>query len=661
MITCLMTLSMFSALAQTMPAAASQPAVPPAVPQSQPAGAPRIIRATPIDAPAIWAIGEGFRVDPITGRVREEWRLGGNPIPPDFNYAHKNLAWEAGKKRITLNAARNELVAYQLQIRGPAQGVAVTCSDLRGPGLFKPAVIKADRDIEVLKEWYLHVKQNSSNKDSTTAGYNMGLGWYADALVPVTAGGGFGQPFDIPDKMNNVPGQQWQSIWVDIYVPKDVPAGQYKGSVTVAGAGIAAQKLPVVLNVHDVTLSDDFACEVGLNNYGSIGGKGSDVRLRYYQMAHRHRMAIHEHYIALKVQGEGERMTGVWDKYDTEMGKYLDGSAFTSKCGYRGPGEGKPMSWIYQPFEILGSHAWPMPKDKMHTAEYDASVRAMLRDFGKHFTEKGWTKTDLMFFINGLDEPTKPEIVDNIRYFGDLVKSAGAPRTYYRGDINHQHDIGKVIPGYTEQMMMDKLAPVIDLWCCVADFLRTDFSVLLKVQRERAHTVLWFYQNREPSVGGYTLDDETIGLATWPVIAWKYGLQGCILWELSSVGPSKNIWVDPVNSAQPEKGTVHNMAGFLVYPSYPGKEGISEPITSVRLKSFRRGAQDFEYLHLLQQSAGRPAAMKMLDAVMGPCLYEPGRPYGAAGNWSHNPEDWNRMRLAVLGAVSKSATSKAEK
>ncbi len=652
MTTWLLALCVSIPLAQ-VPAAASQsqPAV-----QAPPARLPD--RPAP---PAVWAIGEGFRVDPISGRVREEWRIDGNPIPADFDYTHRNLAWDAGSGRITLHAARDEVVACQVQVRGPATGVTVTCSDLKGPGLLKPPVIQAGRDIEVLKEWYLNVRQNSSNKDSTTAGYNMGLGWYADALIPASAGGGFGQPFDIPDKLNNIPGQNWQSVWIDIYVPRDLPAGQYKGTVTVAGAGLKTHKLPLALTVHDVTLSADYAIEVGLNNYGSIGSKGPDVRLRYYQMAHRHRMAVHEHYIGLKVQGAGERMTGVWDPYDAEMGKYLDGTAFTGKYGYRGPGEGRPMRWIYLPFEIQGSHAWPMPKAAMHTPEYDASVQAMLRDFGRHFQQKGWTRTDLMFFINGLDEPTRPEAVDGIRYFGDLVKAAGVDRAYYRGDINHLHDIQRVIPGYSEQQMLETLAPVMDLWCCVADFLRTDFSVLLKTRQERPHTVVWFYQNREPSVGGYTLDDETIGLATWPVIAWKYGLDGCILWELGAVGQSKNIWVDPNNTISKNPEVVHNMAGFLVYPAYPGKEGITEPVASVRLKSFRRGAQDAEYLRLLEQSAGRDAAIKRLGTVMGHCLHEPQRPYGAAGDWSHNPEDWNRMRLAVLEEISNSGKASTTK
>src|SRR2546421_229409 len=44
---------------------------------------------------------------------------------------------------------------------------------------------------------------------------------------------------------------------------------------------------------------------------------------------------------------------------------------------------------------------------------------------------------------------------------------------------------------------------------------------------------------------------------------------------------------------------VHNLAGFVIYPGFPDREGITEPVASIRLKSFRRGAQDYEYLRLL--------------------------------------------------------------
>mgnify|MGYP005849681333 CR=1 FL=1 len=136
------------------------------------------------------------------------------------------------------------------------------------------------------------------------------------------------------------------------------------------------------------------------------------------------------------------------------------------------------------------------------------------------------------------------------------------------------------------------------------------------------------------------------------MIAWKYGLDGCILWECTYLGPSKNPWVDPNNAVPASKGVVHNLAGLIIYPAYPGKEGITEPVASIRLKSFRRGAQDYEYLRLLEKAAGRKAAMAELDRVLGDCLHRPNRPYGAAGDWSHDPEDWNRMRAAVLKAIA---------
>jgi len=588
---------------------------------------------------SVWAIGEGFRIDPLTGKVREEQRLGGNPIPASFNYMQRNLAWNAGNRNITLSAARNEMVAVQLQIRGPGKDVTISVSDLKGP-----STIQSARDIEVFKQWYINVTTNSSNKDSTTAGYNLGKGWYADALIPANR-------FNIPDETNAIPNQQWQGVWIDIYVPRDVPAGQYRGSVQVSGDGVGKHTLPLALTVYKATLSDDFATEVALNNYGSIGRKGSAARLRYYQMARRHRMSIHEHYIAPKVEGNGAQMRGVWNEYDAEMGKYFTGEAFTAKHGYRGPGDGKPIRWAYLPFEILPRQAWPMPPSAQRTAEYDEAVRAMLRDFATHFERNGWTKTDLMFFINGLDEPTKAEALDSIRYFGNLAKSAAHPRIHYRGDINHLHDIEQVIPGWTEQKMFDVLASVMNLWVMVADFKRTDFAPLLAHRKKEPKQTLWFYQNREPSVGGYTLDDETIGLATWPVIAWKYAIDGCVLWECTYTGRSKNVWVDPGNSVN--ANTVHNLAALVMYPSFPGKPEISEPVASIRLKSFRRGAQDYEYLRLLEKASGRDAAMKILNPVLGRALHEPGRAYGAAGDWSHNPEDWNRMRLAVLQAIAK--------
>ena len=86
--------------------------------------------------------------------------------------------------------------------------------------------------------------------------------------------------------------------------------------------------------------------------------------------------------------------------------------------------------------------------------------------------------------------------------------------------------------------------------------------------------------------------------------------------------------------------------------AYPARPGVDEPVASIRMKNFRRGAQDYEYLRILESVAGRAAAEAILDPLVPSGLHRPERPYGAQGTWSHNPEDWHRMRLDVLDAIS---------
>ena len=70
------------------------------------------------DVPDVWVIGEGMRVDPLTGKLREEQRKDGNPIPADFDYTHKNLAWDAVTDLISLSAARNEVMHFRCRFMG---------------------------------------------------------------------------------------------------------------------------------------------------------------------------------------------------------------------------------------------------------------------------------------------------------------------------------------------------------------------------------------------------------------------------------------------------------------------------------------------------------------------------------------------------------------
>jgi hypothetical protein len=132
-------------------------------------------------------------------------------------------------------AARGEYEGFQIGIRSSAaaslQNVDVTVSDLVGPQSAK--ISKSD--LTLYREHFVQVtKPTRTQADSYTP--SLGADWYADGLIP------FNDPqTDIRLSGNELDAapftvdfEQNQVIWVDVYVPRDTPAGVYQGSYTVS-------------------------------------------------------------------------------------------------------------------------------------------------------------------------------------------------------------------------------------------------------------------------------------------------------------------------------------------------------------------------------------------------------------------------------------------
>src|SRR5690242_14368286 len=177
-------------------------------------------QATP-DAIKVWAIGDSYRINPISGKAFEDNTL----LFPDAltgDYRDRNLVWDGAASRVSLRAARNEIVAFQVIVERPGRDtlkdVNVAFEPWKGPTghHFPPDAVR------LYKEWYVDVAKRSAQN------YSLGTGWYADALIPCSKWTGrlfprsYILPFDIPDHLNNIgPGQRNQAMWVDIYVPRD--------------------------------------------------------------------------------------------------------------------------------------------------------------------------------------------------------------------------------------------------------------------------------------------------------------------------------------------------------------------------------------------------------------------------------------------------------
>jgi Domain of unknown function (DUF4091)/Family of unknown function (DUF6067) len=135
--------------------------------------------------------------------------------------------------QIQLSAARGEYEPFQIGIRAAQSSltnVNVTVSDLVGSN---NAVI-AKSNLTLYREHYVNVS-NASRILRGSTNTSQGPGWYTDGLIPfvnpqtqqdLTGASLDAVPFNLNAQAN-------QPIWVDVFVPRDAPPGDYSGTFTV--------------------------------------------------------------------------------------------------------------------------------------------------------------------------------------------------------------------------------------------------------------------------------------------------------------------------------------------------------------------------------------------------------------------------------------------
>ena len=592
---------------------------------------------------SVWAAGDGVRVNPETGKYLED-RTDVHKDYPTGDYQKHNGVWDAAAARVTLRAARNEFVAFQVIVESDkgVSGMKVRLNGLAGPD----GATISGRNVALFKAWYLHVTE-PSNKFKKLS---LGLGWYPDALLPVEEG----KPvtLDIPDERNGIgASQRNHTVWVDIFVPRDrkaAPPGDYTGQLVVSHPG-GESKIEVVLKVWDFALPEEIHCRGDIWN-GSLKNMPPELELLYYQMAHRHRFQPGVCFYRPGLKIEGTKVTLDWSAYDERVGKYLDGTAFTKEHGYWGPGYGEPIGHMVLPFDCERgentARAWPMATPKEgRTQEFEAVWLETARQVKAHFeAEPRMKKVEKIIFLDALDESYNEAAYEKMIYFRKLLnRGLGAKWFKYRID-----------GGYNSPAMR-KLSPYVDLWVCATIGFDHD-----KIARFRAKGVEpWFYGSviyPSKAAGGSSgsntyldLDMLTCRSVAW--IAWKYDCGYCA-WEfdaywdnVNNVHDADRNWTDAINFRHRGLGLAYNGSGCLIYRGKP--MGLPGPAPSIRLKAHRRGFQDYEYLWLLKQAGKGEMADKLVNSIIH------GRPLGmaAAGQielWKNNPEAWD---AAILQAA----------
>jgi hypothetical protein len=291
-----------------------------------------------------------------------------------------------------------------------------------------------------------------------------------------------------------------------------------------------------------------------------------------------------------------------WKAWDERFVPLLEGSAFADL-----PRKGVPVECFYLPLH----ENWPSPMEGNYNGDYWAdrafpeSYRKAFvsasRQFAEHFRERGWDRTLFHGFLNNknnfkergwsrgsspwlLDEPASFQDYWALRYFGraflEGVEQArdarqpspeGFPRMVFRADISRP------------QWRRDALDGVIG-YHVVGSALRA-YPRLVLDRKRRFGEIVVEYGGSNPVTGS------NVQPAAWCLDAWSLGADGVLPWQTIGTDAS---W---------RKGD--ELALFYPLPraGQPPGPGV---VPSIRLKAYRRGQQDVEYLTLWAGRKGLP-------------------------------------------------------
>ena len=554
----------------------SPPQDPPDQPADEPTDEPEE-RPVPGLA-AAWAIHDGEKVE------RDDL---------DHPARAANAAWRDGVVRIF--GGRNEIVAFQVVVESDDAGIDGLDVELagltrRGGG---GAIVYAPpgedpshtvgRPIQIFTEHYMNVAEPSQARWVFQPGGPATpadpIGWKPVQLVPENARQGRGGlPIDMAARRN-------QAIWIEVYIPRGLPAGMYDGAVELSAGG-GLHRVPVELEVFDFELPDEgsLTAMVYFEPDQVTRYQGRELTARYHRFAHRHRIELAGAYSVSALEAARGR---------------FDGSDFTAASGYDGPGAGVGNTIAPATFYGPGS-------------AYDNRASAWATS-DAWMTSLAANAPGARTFVYMPDEPDASQYA-RIHTIADNIKSNPGP--------------GHALPIFVTSSYASGIEGAIDVWCSSAMGFETARAATERAKGKQ----YWFYNGTRPATGALIIDAPATDARVNAWAAFKHGVEVYFYWHsnhwrhnFQKQGErNQDIWASSVtfdNRGQPNKPIADqgfiNGDGVLLYPGeevlHPEQDrGIAGPVASIQLANLRRGLQDHLYLTL--------ARHRGLDAVVATAL-----------------------------------------
>ena len=638
---------------------------------------------------AIWANNGEDKV------TRNEVRATQNPAKVS------NSIWDGHK--IILFGAQNEVINFNLILEAgktTADTVSVTFVSLKGPGGAEISSPPPDpstifnwtkRNIELFYVRYLQIKGLSY------FGYNSGSSGFDERIVPKglerpwkgnpKASGvwtdrpnhdafypDIAVPLELHPSFQVAQGSS-QSIWADIYIPKDSAPGKYIGKVTVLEGKTVTKEIPVELTVRNFSLPDmpssknmlfyslsDVARRITGNRFPDTGSKQFSVAERAsitaLQIAHRHKISLLTDWGPQDV-----------DQPSAILADALTGKLFTPQKGYSGPGVNTGIN-VYSVLAYGGFQtAWKEPGE---SAVSKADVWQHSNKWESWFQAHA-PSTDRFLYLcdecygngNGLGPQQvdqwaswlkeNPKIGKNLKSFATVHFDTAAEK---EPDVD-----------YIANSSLGPSAPTPDP---VALFVKSIASI-----RSHKGSKIMFYNPSRPAAGSFVTEDDGVALREVAWAQYKKKIDRLFYWQ------STYYW-DAQNAGKQEPNLFEQAATFGVTPYgtdpvrgewsfghtngegvlfYPGTDtlftkdsyGVTGMFASLRLKYWRRGIQDIDYV-TLAAAIDPEKTQKIVDRMVPRAFWD----YKDLGgwmiddiSWSINPDDWEAARAQLAQIIEK--------
>jgi len=452
---------------------------------------------------------------------------------------------------VTLSAARNEYESAQIVVEAPWRAVSikeVRISDLKGPG---GAVIPAG-DLSWDRVGYVHTTVEPPYFAE------RGLDWYPDPLMPPG-------PF-VVDKLSRTP------IWLTLKTPKDCPAGEYHGTISIKPDGLAQTAVPIRLTVWDFALSDT-------THLRTLTWLGTGTLRAFYGND-------------WSPEGEKRQAEAVrnYENFLLEhrLGPGGECAAHVSK-GRDGRYDFRAVDAKLERLIARGMNSFLMgvapnlrrEKQKEYGPEFLRRFTEMLKVYGDHLRERGWLDLAYVYVYDEAPRSAWPEV----KKIDRLIKQT-APGLKIFQCLNEPAGV-RELTGY---------ADVFDVY--VAQYHKAGVAASQKKGAEVWLATCCYPMDHPNFFIEYPLLDPRVT----PWICWKYQVSGFEYWSPVAWGANASKKGDKWPQVPWVCNTFgrYNGDGQLVYPG-----SDLRPYSSLRLEALRDGLEDYEYLWTLGDLVGR--------------------------------------------------------